>query len=112
MSKTKALSIFFCVIYFLSNYAWAGTSSGSVTSVTVNAYNYLFFSNGTKSGTPGCGSGNPNDWAVDLSTAKGRSIYALVLSSQIQGKSITVIGGNQCTTWGDREDVLYMFMTP
>ena len=96
------------VIFITPLSALAGQSSGLVSEIIVNGFNYLFFSAGTKSGSPACG--NNNSWALNLSTAKGRSIYALVLTAQAQGKSLVVVGNNTCNEWGDREDVLYAYM--
>lgn len=86
-------------------HAHAGTSTGKVTTMIVNASNFLFFTAGTKTGSPGCG--NNNQWAINLGTAKGKSIYAMLLAAQMQDKSVTIYGNNTCNEWGDREDVLY-----
>lgn len=90
--------------------AVAGTSSGKVTTMIINSSNYLFFTAGTKSGTPNCGTSNANQWALNLNTAQGKSIYALLLSAQAQEKVVTIIGGSTCNNWGDREDVAYGYI--
>lgn len=84
----------------------AGTSTGQVGMMLVNAYNFLFFSAGTKSGSPVCG--NNDQWVVDLSSPTGKSIYALLLYAQGQGKTVFVVGTGACANWGDREDALYI----
>jgi len=85
--------------------AMAGTSSGKVTSIIINASNYLFFTAGTKTGSPACG--NNNQWAINLGTAKGKSIYVMLLAAQTQDKTVSIYGNQTCNEWGDREDVLY-----
>ena len=86
----------------------AGSSSGKVTSMIINSSNYLFFTAGTKSGSPACG--NNDQWAINLGTAQGKTIYALLLAAQAQDKVVNVVGNNTCNNWGDREDVLYAFI--
>ncbi len=71
----------------------------------INASNFLFFTAGIKTGSPTCG--NNNQWAINLATAQGKTIYALLLSAQAQDKTVSVFGNNTCNNWGDREDVLY-----
>jgi hypothetical protein len=85
----------------------AGSSSGAVTMMIVNSSNFLFFTAGTKSNSPSCG--NNNQWALNLSTPTGRSIYALILSAQAQGKVLYIVGNGTCNGWGDREDVLFAY---
>jgi hypothetical protein len=85
--------------------ATAGISSGKVTTLIVNSENYLFFTAGTKSGSPACG--NNNQWAINLGTPKGKSIYVMLLAAQMQDKVVTIYGKQTCNEWGDREDVLY-----
>lgn len=83
----------------------AGTSAGKVTFMIINSTNYLFVTAGVKTGSPACG--NNNEWAVNLSTAQGKSLYALLLSAQAQDKTVSIVGNGTCSIWADREDVLY-----
>ncbi|MBD9393520.1 MULTISPECIES: hypothetical protein [Acidovorax] len=85
--------------------AQAGSSSGKVTTLIINSSNFLFFTAGVKTGSPSCG--NNNQWAINLATAQGKTIYALLLSAQAQDRTVSVFGNNACNNWGDREDVLY-----
>lgn len=88
--------------------ASAGSSGGLVGVMIVNSSNFLFFTAGTKAGSPACGSGN-GQWALNLSTAVGKSTYAMLLTAQAQGKIVYVYGNGTCNGWGDREDVLYVY---
>lgn len=85
----------------------AGTSTGKVTSVIVNASNFLFFTAGTKTGSPSCGQND--QWAISLDTAKGKSVYVLILAARASDTAVTVVGTAACAGWGDREDVLYIY---
>ncbi len=104
MKIVKKASFAACAILLAFN-VQAGTSSGKVTTMIINATNFLFFTAGTKTGSPTCG--NNNQWAINLATAQGKTIYALLLSAQAQDKTVSVFGNNTCNNWGDREDVLY-----
>lgn len=104
MKAINKIAIATCIAV-LSCSAQAGSSSGKVTSLIINSSNYLFFTAGVKIGSPSCG--NNNEWAINLTTAQGKTIYALLLSAQAQDKTVNVAGGNTCNNWGDREDVLY-----
>lgn len=100
--KKILIATFFC---FQALGAMAGTSSGKVTTLIVNASNYLFFNAGVKQQSPVCG--NNDQWAINLSTPKGKSIYAMLLAAKAQDRNVWVYGNNTCDEWGDREDVLY-----
>lgn len=104
MKNIKPIAILACALTFGTT-SFAGSSSGKVTTLIVNASNFLFFTAGTKIGSPSCG--NNNQWAINLGTAQGKSIYALLLSSQAQDKVVYIVGNNTCNNWGDREDVLF-----
>ena len=85
----------------------AGSSAGIVTTMIVNSSNYLFLTAGIKSNSPACG--NNNEWALNLSTSTGKSIYIMILSAQAQGKVLYIVGNGTCNGWGDREDVLFVY---
>lgn len=89
----------------LSGMTHAGTSNGKVTFMIINSTNYLFVTAGVKTGSPACG--NNNEWAVNLGTAQGKSLYALLLSAQSQDKTVSIVGNGTCSIWADREDILY-----
>jgi len=86
----------------------AGSSSGLVGMMIVNSSNFLFFTAGTKAASPVCGNAN-DQWSLNLSTAVGKSTYAMLLSAQAQAKVVYVFGNGTCNGWGDREDVLYVY---
>ena len=39
-------------------------------------------------------------------------MYALLLSAQAQGKFVSVTGNQGCAVWGDRENPLFIVLTP
>lgn len=86
--------------------ALSGTSTGTVRTVIVNASNFLFFEAGTISNRASCG-GSSNQWAVNINSTNGKSLFTLVLFAKSTGRSITVVGTGACNSWGDREDALY-----
>ncbi len=103
--KISAKTIAATILFTVTCSSHAGSSLGKVGTLLINSSNYLFFTAGTKSGSPPCG--NNNEWAINLATAQGKTIYALLLAAQAQDKTVLVAGNNTCNNWGDREDVLY-----
>ncbi len=103
----KAILGFSLAMISCSSFA-VGVANGQVDLLLINSSNYLMFSAGAKTGAPGCNS-VANQWAVSLDTAKGKSMYALLLQAQSQGKSVYVEGSGACTDWPDREFPVYMF---
>lgn len=89
-----------------SHSVYAGSSLGPVTTVIVNSSNYLFFEAGAIAGKANCATAG-NQWALNISTATGKSIYALILFAKNTGRQVLVAGNGTCNNWGDREDVLY-----
>ena len=104
MKISQKITLAACSLVFVCS-AHAGSSSGKVTTLIINGANFLFFTAGVKTGSPSCG--NNNQWAINLATAQGKTIYAMLLSAQAQDKTVSVFGNNTCNNWGDREDVLY-----
>jgi hypothetical protein len=49
------------------------------------------------------------EWALDTSTLGGQQAFQLLLHEQAGGADIRVVGTGACTTWPDREDVLYLY---
>jgi hypothetical protein len=39
-------------------------------------------------------------------------MYAMLLSAALQDIPVTVVGTGSCSAWGDREDVLFMYINP
>ncbi len=84
--------------------AQAGGSQGLVSGIFVHTPGILMFQVGTViNGVPSCASGT-KQWAISLADPMGKSLMALLLSAQAQGKQVYVQGyTNTCRDWGDRE---------
>jgi hypothetical protein len=94
---------------FYSTTAVAGWTSGQIKSIVITKNNILIFDSGIKNQPPNCQT-VPNQWVVDLNTAGGKAIYALILSAQAQGKEVIVVGQNSCAVWPDRETVDHLWI--
>jgi hypothetical protein len=94
----------------LAGSANAGSSTGTVTQIMVVTGDVVTFSAGVHQGKPACSTA-ADDWALSLTTASGKAMYALLLSAQSQGKPITVLGTQACTAWPDRETPQYIHLT-
>lgn len=88
----------------------AGASTGTVSYLFVHQPNILMFAAGTPTGAPGCS--NLGQWAIEIDSSFGKSVYALLLSAQSQGQTVTVSGTGVCSAWSDRESPRYVYVTP
>ncbi len=88
----------------------AGNSTGTVSYLFVHDPGVLMFAAGTQTTPIACST--QGQWAVDLSTTMGKNIYAMLLSAQSQGQTVTVAGSGVCSAWGDREKPLYVYVQP
>ena len=108
--KKLLLVLFFGLPFFAS----AGTSVGVVTTPLVSGDIFMFAA-GTHTDKPACATQGFAPWAISLNTQDSeiegaKTMVALVLSAQAQKKKLSVTGKGTCTIWGDREDVLYLYI--
>jgi hypothetical protein len=91
--------------------AQAGTTQGLVSGIFVHTPGILMFQVGTTiNGAPSCATGT-KQWAISLADPMGKSMMALLLSAQAQGKQVFVQGyTNTCSDWGDRELPSYVIL--
>jgi hypothetical protein len=83
-----------------------GSSEGNVSPLYTQS-NKAFFGAGIHNDKPACSTA-AEEWAVDISTATGKAMYAMLLTAYTLNTEIVIIGTGECTTWADREDVRYM----
>lgn len=75
---------------------------------------YLIIESSTANGgtrdtnIPSCGANNPTSYAISITTAKGKAMYAQVLTAYATGKTLYFGGSNECSEWGDREGLSYL----
>ncbi|MBY0572346.1 MAG: hypothetical protein K2P84_01590 [Undibacterium sp.] len=96
----------------VSMMAFAGSSSeGLVTIPLATDYGAFIFSAGTPTNKPSCSTATAGNYAVNLNTAGGRAIQALVLTAYANGKSLRVDGKGICESiQTDRESVNYVYI--
>lgn len=83
-----------------------GNSTGQVTVPVIGAtYGVFMFKAGTPAGQPACVQVPSQPWVLNVKTDGGKATYALLLSAQAQGKTVSVSGTGVCDVWGDRETV-------
>ena len=104
------------IALLLTNFSYAGTGSGQVDLITVfaqggNGEGTLFFRTATNNNKANCSTiDNGKQWAITLEKEYGKSMLALLLSAEAQGKSIFVEGQGDCADWGDRERPRYAYI--
>jgi hypothetical protein len=116
----KKLLFFVLLSFGTMNSAIASNAVGTVSKYWVinngtedtNAYLIIEPSttNGGSRGTniPTCGANNPEAYAISITTAKGKAMYAQVLTAYATGKTLYFGGSNECAEWGDREGISYL----
>jgi len=92
--------------------AAAGTVTGTIQWVIARSTDGLTYAaiSGTASGKPACAT--QGYWIItDENSEAGKKQYAMLLSAQATGATITVGGNNTCTRWPDAEDIQYIEIT-
>lgn len=113
MNKLKVLTTLLLAALALP--ALAGTGSGSIIRIYIHSPNgsyssstegVVMFSMSQHLNPPSCSS---SEWAFSLDTARGRMMYALLLSAKAQKKSVIIQGDGTCSDWSDREKPYYIY---
>lgn len=105
------LGLLMCALGITAN-ATAGEGGGRITKLMpgLNA-GAVIFTTETHTNKPAC-STQANDWALSVNTEGGRAMYALLLSAASTGKTINVVGKNDCSVWADREAPYWIYIQP
>lgn len=93
-------------ISFFSYSSFAGTQTGTITSLIVRASDGLvyFTINGEAQHKPACA--GHSYWMIrDENSNTGKQQYSLLLSAFASQTKVTVEGMNSCIRWKDGEDV-------
>lgn len=94
------------VFVLSSSDARASEQSGRVTDLVVRASDglVLMYLQGARTAKPACAT--QDYWLVKAeNTTAGKQQHATLLAAKLIGKNVRVVGGNQCTRWGDGEDI-------
>jgi len=86
---------------------FSGQVTGVVSSVIARASDGLIFVyvNATPTGRPSCAAGTAYWMIHDENSEAGKKQYALLLTAKATGATVTIVGMNACTRWGDGEDI-------
>jgi hypothetical protein len=112
---TKIKTFLGAAALLVSTISHAGTSSGTVQYLYIHAPNasysdsthgVVMFKAGNQTGAAGCSMGH--EWAITLDTVIGKTMHKTLLTAIAAGKTITVVGNNDCDDWNDRERPYYI----
>lgn len=99
--------IFGMLALLLTSSSFAGTQVGTVKTIMVRESDgliYFILNGAAKTGSPACA--GLGYWILKNETSlAAKQQYAMILSAQLTGKTVTVEGANACTRWPDGEDV-------
>lgn len=104
------------LVLALSHITYAGSGSGKVQQILVhsaggNGSGVAMFKMENNNNKVACSTvDSGSQWAFSLENEYGNAMYALLLSAQAQGKSIVIVGANDCAAWGDRERPSYIYL--
>jgi hypothetical protein len=107
-----------------SGTASAGEAVGKITQVAAMRSKtgevmagMFFFEKGTHKNAPTCAT-ETDRFAVDLTTAAGKAMYATAMAAWLTGTCVAGIGADgaggtpNCSVWGDTETAYYIFGCP
>ena len=92
--------------FFAAMPASAGVSTnGYVTGfLTLGSNVVLVFTDGSRSGVPGCSSPSyPNRWAFDVTTPTGQAMLSILLTARATHEPVAFHGTGTCSLVGDAE---------
>lgn len=101
--RTAAIS---CFMFLSIINAYAGDSIGEVNILGVNRFDEVLVQTDGVENFAECATFKR--YVLDLSTEHGRSMYALILSVQAQGKKLRIVGKGVCDIRSDGESIQYM----
>ncbi len=86
--------------------AMAGNGNGLLTRVLMLAPSTAITGTATTPAQASCAT--EGEWAVDVSTAQGKSIYAMMLTAKSLDAPVTIVGTDTCDVIGDRETIYWI----
>lgn len=99
----------------LADPADASSASGKIESLYARSSDQLQIvqlAGPQPAGRPAC-SANFSYYAIkDENSPAGQAQYAMLISAQLAGRSVEIVGTGACTRWGDAEDILFLRIVP
>jgi hypothetical protein len=98
-----------CLGFGLLHAAHAGDAASAPLTL-VRVYDngvVLVWTPGTRTGTPTCAT-EYSRFALDSTTAGGRSLLAILLAAHSAGRSVALRGTGACTLYGDTENLQFV----
>jgi hypothetical protein len=94
--------------------AHAGQGTGTVSRLIVRDSDGLVYVtlSTPPTGRPSCAAASTYWMIPNENSETGKKLYALLLSAQLAGRVVQIVGTNTCVRWGDGEDILYVILDP
>lgn len=70
----------------------------------------IVYTDGTRTGIPGCATSFPNRFAFDSTTSAGKSKWAGILSAFLTGKPVYIAGTGDCSASSSSETLSYFYI--
>lgn len=94
--------------------AHCGTMTGTIATITYTIltpnFVFIYLSN-PSTGAPACAT-RTTRMTLDLTTQSGKAMYAHLLALKLTNPTatITLLGSNNCSAWGDTENIAQTFL--
>jgi hypothetical protein len=90
------------------------STAGSAAAGTLSLLHFMsngvviVYTNGARSGVPSC-SPFPTRFALNASTAAGKTQLAGLLTAYASGSPVVIMGTGTCSVWSDTESIDYFY---
>ena len=104
--------IFGAILTFLPAVALGGSvaSPGTLSMVIVwSGGQFIVTTSGTRTSIPTCAANQPARFALDSTTAAGKTQAAVLITAYSTGKQVTLVGTGACDVVADTETVNYFY---
>jgi hypothetical protein len=102
----------FILALFVGSAAGASTASQGITNTIhfLSSGIVLVYTSGSRPGIPACGAGQVGHFALDSTTAGGRSQLAGLLAADAAKRPVVIVGSGGCEVYGDTETLNYFYI--
>ena len=106
--------LFLLTTLAVCNFSIAGEGSGKVSQITAHSdggsgQGVIMFKTEFNTNKAECSTAfDGSHWTFSLEHESGKAMYSLLLTAYAQDKNIRVVGGDNCSIWGDRETARYI----
>ena len=110
MKRTRC--VFAAILTFFSTVTLGGSvaSPGTLSMIIVwSGGQFIVTTSGARTSIPTCAANQPARFALDSTTAAGKTQAAVLITAYSTGKQVTIVGTGACDVVADTETVGYFY---